>query len=41
MLRRIGELKKIFAEDIKNDDDDQLYVQKQHLKESKYDIAWM
>ena len=34
-IGRVGRLKELFAEDIKNDDDDQLYVQKQYLKNPK------
>ena len=34
-IGRIGRLKELFAEEIKNDDDDQLYVQKQYLKNPK------
>ena len=37
-VARIGELKKIFADYIANDGDDQLYVQKQHLS-NRYSIA--
>ena len=31
-IGRVGRLKELFAEPLKNDDDDQLYVQKQYLK---------
>ena len=34
-IGRVGRLKELFAEDIQNDEDDQLYVQKQYLKNPK------
>ena len=34
-IGRVGRLKELFAEDIKNDEDDQLYCQKQYLKNPK------
>ena len=34
-IGRIGKLRELFAEDLKNSDDDQLYVQKQYLKNPK------
>ena len=34
-IGKVGRLKELFAEDIKNDEDDQLYCQKQYLKNPK------
>ena len=34
-IGRVGRLKELFAEELKNSDDDQLYVQKQYLKNPK------
>ena len=34
-IGRVGRLKELFAEELKNDDDDQLYVQKQYIQNPK------